>query len=130
MAEESAAEPSVIVRREDDFFKYYANSVTAESTAWDLKLVFGQFDSVDNQQFNSQKLSVTMSFGLARLMVFWIESQIIAHEIETGTKVRLRDNVLPPALPPLPPEMQNDRQLVKLHDEVAKLRASLIASME
>src|SRR5438046_3194865 len=100
-AEESGQETGIT--RAENFQKFYANNVIAEGTAWDLRLTFGQFDNVLGRQTNTQLCSVMMSFGLAKLMLFWIEAQILAHEVETGRRVPIRESLRPPVAT-LPPE--------------------------
>jgi hypothetical protein len=126
-AEESTQQ--AVVQRAPNFLKFYANNVVAEATAWDVRLTFGQFDNVEGHIINTQQLSVTMSFGLAKLMLFWVEAQILAHEIETGKRVGLRESVLPP-LPDLSPEEQQNPNNVKLREAVKKLRERLIAGLD
>src|SRR6266576_3939809 len=87
--------------RDEDFAYMYANHVLAESTAWDLRLVFGEFEEVDGKPAVRQKVAVSLPFGLAKLAMYWMQTAILAHEIETGQKIKLRQNMHP--LPPPEP---------------------------
>jgi hypothetical protein len=128
---DETSEVDVQVRRTEDFLSFYANNVVADSTAWDLRLTFGQFDKIsDGSGFNNQRLSVTLPFSLAKLMLYWVELQILAHEAETGKRIGIRANLLPEAPIPVPKELENDPNALRLHDAIAQLRARFIASLE
>jgi hypothetical protein len=125
----SSTKPDVIFQRAEDFRSFYANSVLTDANAWDVKLIFGQIDEVDNERAIKQNVAVSMSFGLAKLTLYWIEAAIIAHEIETGRRVGIRDNVLPPPLTPLSPEQEKVPDLVKYQEAMKQLRDKFIASL-
>src|SRR5260370_35921220 len=102
----------VTVQRAEDYRSIYANNVLTDATAWDVRLVFGQFDKLtDGTLVNIQQLAVTLPYALAKLMLFWVETQIIAHEIEMGQRVGLRPSVSPREIPPVDPQFQNDPNL-------------------
>jgi hypothetical protein len=122
--------PQATIERADDFRSLYANNVIADGTAWDLRLTFGQFEKrADGSVVNTQRVSVTMPFGLAKLMMFWVELQIQVHERQMGQRVRIRPDVLPP-MPPIPPESQNDEGYVRLHEMMEKARQQLVSNSE
>jgi hypothetical protein len=117
------------VLRTNDFLSVYANNVVVDATAWDLTLTFGQFDKrPDGAKVNNQRLSVNMPFALAKLMLFWVELQILSHEVQTGQRVALRPSVLPDAPPPVDPG-EPDPNVLKLHDAITQLRNRLLASL-
>src|SRR5947209_3435932 len=97
----------------EDFVSVYANSVFTDATAWDIKLTFGQFDEIDGVSATKQQVSVTMPFGAAKVMMYWIEASLIAHEVEIGRPIGIRQNARPKPLPPLTTEEQKDPNLVK-----------------
>lgn len=124
-------DPPVKIQRVDDFLAVYANNVVVDATAWDLRLTFGQFEKLpDDSMVNNQRLSVNMPFGLAKLMLFWIELQIISHEIQTGKRVGMRSGLIPDPPTLIGPENENDPNFVKLHAAITQLRNRLIASLE
>lgn len=115
--------------RAEGFRTYYANNVIVEANAWDMKLVFGQFDEIDGKSALKQQLAVSIPFGLAKLALYWIEAQIIANEIETGRRIGLRESVLPPPVPDLSPGHEKDPNLVKYREAMLQLRERFIASL-
>src|SRR5438093_3601086 len=123
--EPNAIDPNAIkIQRADDYRLIYANNVVSDATAWDVRLTFGQFDKLtDGALVNIQQLSVTITYELAKYMMFWLELQVIAHEIEMGRRVGLRPSVIPNEVPPVAEEDKNNPNIVKLHDEMTKLRA-------
>src|SRR5436309_1395580 len=88
--------PPIKIERADDFRVIYANNVVADSTAWDLRLTFGMFDQSADHSVNKQQFAAVIPFGVAKLVLYWIEAAVIAHEIETGHRIGIRENVLPP----------------------------------
>ena len=121
--------PRVKVQRADNFVSLYANNVIVSATAWDMTLTFGQFDETDDGSINRQTLAATIPFGLAKLMLYWIEASLIANEIETGQKIGLRTSVLPPPPPPLSPEEEKDPGMVMFSEAISKLRERLLAKL-
>lgn len=116
--------------RSQDFEYLYANNVLTHATAWDVRLAFGRFEEADAQTVVKQKVEVTLSFGLAKLTLYWLQAAIIAHEIETGRSVTLRPNVRPDPPKALGEEEAKNPALVKFYEAMKKLHDEFIASME
>jgi hypothetical protein len=127
MADESR--PLAEAERAEDYRSLYANNVVADGTAWDLRLTFGQFEKrLDGSVVNIHQVSVVMPFGLAKLMMFWIELQTHVHEKQLGQRVPIRPDLLPP-VPPIPPESQSDEDYVKMHAMMVEARQRLEANL-
>ena len=130
-ANTSQTENQVKVQRAMDFVSYYANNFLVDTTAWDLSMTFGEFEKLpDGTQASTQRLSVTVPVGLAKLMVFWLRVQILAYEVRLGKRVTLRADVIPAVPPLVPPELQSDPVTVKMYDEFERLRQDLLQSLE
>jgi hypothetical protein len=115
--------------RGEDFVNLYANHLISDSTAWDMKLTFGQFEETDGKTVIRQKAAINLPFGLAKLAIYWMQIAIIAHEIETGRKVNIRQNMRPPAPPEPSSELANDPTVTEYYNVVKKLYEDFIASL-
>jgi hypothetical protein len=113
------------VTRSDDFITLYANNVVTDSTAWDMRLMFSQFDEVDGVGISRQKAAVSIPFALAKLLTYWMRAQIIAHEIETGRKINIRPNLRPGP----PPDEESDPELAQYFKALRELYDEFIASL-
>lgn len=95
--------------RTDDFRSVYANNAYFESSAWDLKIVFGQLDQPVGQPAKiRQHIAITIPWTQAKLAVYYLRLHVEAIEIQNG-KISIREDLLPPE-PTLPtPEEQEKR---------------------
>jgi len=117
-------------RRDSDFVARYANNVQAESTGFDLKLVFGILDQSRVPRGGplavDQHTAVNISWPEVKLLIFYLQLHLAGHEKENG-KVKIPANALP-AEPPvsIPPQFDNPqaREAIEL---VRKMRADFIA---
>jgi len=69
---------------EDKFFATYANNVVFQQTAWDLTLVFGKLDPTAGPNTVTQDSSVTLSWGQVKTLLYFIQFNLIDHEIVHG----------------------------------------------
>ena len=131
MADEPIAPPPTQAKfeRTADFVSSYANSVIFEATAWDLKITVVQVDQISGQTVIKQHLAVSIPWAQAKLGAYWLQAQIAAHEIEIGKAIGIRPDVLPPPIPPVPPDQENNSVLQKYHEALRKLREEFIASL-
>jgi hypothetical protein len=133
MADESTPPPlpapPVVVERTANFVSTYANSAIIEGTAWDLKVTFGQIDQVAGQPLIKQHLAVSIPWAQAKLAVYWLQVQIIAHELDLGKKIAIRPDTVPSVPLPLTPEQQSNPIMHKYIEAVTKLREEFIASL-
>ncbi len=94
--EDQAGTP--IAGQRDGLSEDYANNTAFEATVWDLKLIFGEW----SQRAGSVEChtSITIPWAQAKLLSYFLEANIAAHEIVHG-KIKVPESVLPPpATPP------------------------------
>jgi len=102
---------------EDAIESDYANSVYFVPTVWDLKVVFGEL--MASGKGVDWHTSITMPWAQAKLMAYFLNINIAAHESTNGI-IRVPEVVLPP-VPPEITEADKDNPsvhaLVKLINE-------------
>lgn len=103
MEKESTAAPQS--ETSEDFVSDYANNVYLEPTIWDIKAIFGEFTAKTNSI--EWHTSVTMPWALAKLLAYYLQINVLAHEIRTGKRIDIPDQ-MKPAAPELSPEQQPD----------------------
>ncbi len=118
--------PALKYDRADNFIATYANNAFFEASAWDLKIIFGQLDQSSGSIVVKQNVSVTIPWAQAKLALFWLRMQVEAMEVSTG-KILLRKDLLPPELPPLTAEQENDPAAKQFHESYMKAREEFIA---
>ncbi|HEV2422608.1 MAG TPA: hypothetical protein VGS59_12930 [Candidatus Acidoferrales bacterium] len=94
--------PQVSFEPVNEMFEAYANNVFYESSAWDLKLIFGQLDQRDGVKI-VQHSAITLPWPLVKLMVYWLRGQIEYQERLSG-KIEISPLIIPPEIPPLTEE--------------------------
>src|SRR5712691_11009839 len=115
-------------KRSDDFVSRYANHVRFEATVFDLKVLFGQTDlSEAPKETVFQHTAVTIPWPEVKLAIYYLTSQLIAHERENG-KVLVPPSQIPPELPPLPPEFEKNRIALEIREAVEKYRKEFLAA--
>jgi hypothetical protein len=109
-------------KRENDFESLYANSVLAESSVWDLKVIFGILDQSMTPNQVIQHTSVNLPWTQVKLLIYFAQIHLAIHEFLNG-KVSIPQSVRPPApgsialpdtFPTTPALMET---LKKLYDE-------------
>jgi len=103
--------------------------VIFEPNAWDLKIIFGQLDQTSGTTMVKQHLAVTIPWAQAKLALFWLRMQVEGME-ELAGKIALRKDVLPPELPALTAEQENDPAWRKIREAYGKAREELFAPYE
>jgi hypothetical protein len=120
--------PQPTVKRTEDFVSRYANNVRFESTVFDLKVLFGQTDlSEAPKEIILQHTAVTFPWADVKLAIYYLTTNLIAHEYENG-KVHLPPSQVPPELPPLAPEFAKNPLAQEAHKAIAKYREEFIAA--
>jgi hypothetical protein len=108
--------------RTPEFVERYGNNVRLESSAWDLKLLFGLLDQSRNPLVTNLHTTVNVPWMQAKLLVYWIYANVLLHERIQGTIL------IPPRLVPFPitdpiPEIAKDSR--ELLERLEHLRADL-----
>jgi uncharacterized protein DUF3467 len=115
--------------RTDDFVFAYANNAYFESSAWDLKIIFGQLDQpVGEAARIRQNIAITVPWAQAKLVLYYLRLHVEANELQNG-KVSIREDLLPPEPTPPSSELENNPIAQKMYELVRKLRADFIASL-
>jgi hypothetical protein len=131
MSDEVTAETPAQLKyeRADHFISEYANNFYLESSAWDLKIIFGQLDQSSTPNVIKQNVAVTLPWAQAKLLLYYLRLHLAAEEVADG-KIHIRPDLIPPEVsPPTPDEVKNDPKLKSLFEVVKKLRAEFIASL-
>ena len=78
----------------------YANNVRFEASVWDLKLIFGEYSNSAPQNVEWHT-SITIPWAQAKLMLYYLEANVIAHEAQVN-KINIPQAMIPPewAVPP------------------------------
>lgn len=115
--------------RTDNFTSAYANNAYFESSAWDLKIVFGQLDQPTGKApLIRQNIAITIPWAQAKLALYYLRLNVEVNELQNG-KISIREDLLP-AEPKLPtPEQENNPLAKQMYDLIRKLRADFIGSL-
>lgn len=128
MAEETGTAPTLQFKRVEDFVSLYANNVQIEQTAFDLKLVFGELVQSQRPALVEQHSSVTLSWPETKLLSYYLQLNIASYEIQMG-KIKIREDLIPIALPQLSPEQEKDPKIQELFAVAKRLHEQFIASL-
>lgn len=88
---------TLTIRRVEDFASLYANNIRYETSAWDLKLIFGQLDQGDgpDKSFIEQHTAMSMAWPTARIMAYFLTANCAMQEFQNGA-IQIPASVLPP----------------------------------
>ena len=119
-------------RRSGDFVSRYSNNVQLESSAFDLKLVFGLLDQSDALKIMKpsveQHTAINLSWPEVKLLIFFMQLHLAGYEAESG-KVKVPLNALPPEPPTtLPPQLDTPAGRRSL-EVIRRMRAEFLASL-
>jgi hypothetical protein len=135
-AAQAATTPPLKYERTEQFVSSYANSLILESTAWDIKLIFGLVEQVAGtmpaEAVVKQHLAVTIPWSHAKLALFWLRLQVEAAEASVKAKIPIRSDLLPPEvsqLPRLTPEQENDPSVKEFRELYRRIREEFLASL-
>jgi hypothetical protein len=110
MADESTTAPISV----------YANNLHYESSAWDLKITFGQVDQSSGSIVVKPNVAVTIPWAQAKLTLYWLRIQVEIMEMQTG-KIPIRADLLPPDNTPTE-EQENDPEMKKFFEMYKRVR--------
>jgi hypothetical protein len=91
---EQQTPPQVEFARDEDFTALYANSVIAESSVWDLKVIFGILDQSSQPNRIVQHTSINLPWTQIKLLSYLIRANLVIHEIQNG-KVCIPAAIMP-----------------------------------
>jgi hypothetical protein len=84
---------------EDEFFEDYANNVFLQSTAWDMKLIFGKIDLSKGPNTVVQHAAMTLPWAQIKAGIYLLQIHVAVHEMVNG-KIRIPKGVINPPVPP------------------------------
>jgi hypothetical protein len=82
-------------KRGEGFTSKYANNVFLESSAWDLKLVFGQVDANAGPNAVVQHSAITLPWAQVKVLAYLMQFHLLGHEGVNGRVVVPRSVVQP-----------------------------------
>lgn len=136
MAPEKPDKPKATWEFTEDFSEAYANNVYFESSAWDLKLLFGQLDQSGQLTQSETKIktivhtAITVPWAQAKLMLYWLKGHLEAYEAANG-KIQMPASIIPPEFPPLTEELKkSDPNAEKIYTLFTKMRNELLADLK
>jgi hypothetical protein len=124
----SVQQPQVRVIRGDEFTDAYANNVLFESSVWDLKLVFGQLEQAPEGPSVVMHTAITVPWTAAKLALYYLATQVAAHEITNG-KIEIPAAVMPPEIQAPPEHLEGDPVFQRMQDKFRELRAEFVKSL-
>jgi hypothetical protein len=96
---------SIEFSKSQDFANTYANNVFFESSLWDLRVIFGQNDQQLGPNAVVQHSSVTLPWAQVKVMKYFLDAQLAAHEMQNG-RIQIPPNVIAPVPDELPKEIE------------------------
>ena len=130
MATDELESSGLIYESAEDFSESYANNVYFESSAWDLKLIFGQLDQGEGKVKIVQHTAVTLPWTQVKLLSYWIKGHLQAHEMANG-KVQIPPSIFPPELPPPTEKLKkSDPNVEAIYALFNRLRNELVSDQK
>lgn len=121
--------PKAIFEFDPEMQEVYANNVYYESSAWDLKLIFGQLDQSEGKVRVIQHTAITMPWALAKLTIYWLRGQVEVYEAVHGP-IAVPTAVIPQEPPHITDELRRqDANADKVYEIFNRLRREFIASL-
>lgn len=121
------------MRRIEDFISRYANNVQVESSAFDVKMIFGILDQSGVLKVPpvlmpsvEQHTSINLSWPEVKLLIYFLQLHLASHERDNG-KVKIPVVALPPELPSSAPPPFDNPQGERVFEMMRKMRAEFIA---
>jgi hypothetical protein len=125
---ETPALTPIDYRRDDErFIEGYANNVYLESSAWDLRLIFGQIQPAKGPNVVVQHTAITLPWSQAKVLSYLLQFHLIGQELENG-KVAVPKGVI---VRPTPPSDELKKQFPnapKIFEAVRKLYDDFVAA--
>jgi len=121
MPEESSAPPNrpLEFTRHENFESWYANNVQFEPNEFDLRMVFGENESLGGKRVVQQHTAMSVSWAEAKILAYFLQLHIAAAEKVNG-KINVPRSVWPTE--PIPPseELKRENPLAESIYQMAK----------
>jgi hypothetical protein len=120
--------PSLKYERTEDIISEYANNAFLESSAWDMRIVFGQLDQANPKApVIKQKVAITLPWAQAKLLQYYLQLHIDVEESQDGP-IHIRPELIPAE--PDKPKNENDPREKALYEIIRRRRAEFMASLK
>lgn len=88
--------PASEIKRErtPDFVARYANYSHLESSVWDLKVLFGEFDQSTNGATVPVNTSVTLPWAQVKVLAYFLRLHVAAYEADQG-RIKIPAGIIP-----------------------------------
>jgi hypothetical protein len=122
------SKPQMVEANKEELESEYASNTFFVPTVWDLKILFGELSST-NQQEVDWHTSMTLPWAQAKLMAYYLDINIAAHEFSNGP-IRVHESLLPPVPPPIRDVDKNNPTLQPLIDFIIERRKRFLESLK
>jgi hypothetical protein len=120
-------ETTANIQPEEEMTADYANNTMFEPTVWDLKLIFGEYSQ--RAQSVEYHTSITIPWAQAKLLSYFLQANITAHEINFG-KITIPNAVMPPEWIRPTLDQAQDPKTVEVFEALQKLRAQFVENLK
>lgn len=122
----SADQPLLDVREHENFERWYSNNILFQPTDIDLTMVFGELERRGNKNGVRQHTAMTTTWEQAKIMLYFLQLNIIMREIVVG-KISIPRSLWPP-VPPIP-DGEPDEKTQALYEAVKALHEKFIQGL-
>ena len=129
--DETTAQPveALQYERTPNFISTYANNAYFESSAWDLKIIFGQLDQpIGDSAIIKQHIAVTVPWAQAKLALYYLRLHVEANEIYNRRISNTRRSTTGRTAAS-DAGTKADSNAKRLHELMRKVHAEFIASL-
>ena len=126
MSNDAATTATNTAVRAPDFIHRYANQITFDLNASDIRIVFG---TTENNGPNLQHTAITVTWAEAKILRYLLTQNIAVYEAFEG-KIMVPLGLLPPEPSALTPEQEKDARSRTIYDAMVKLHADLLSDQK
>lgn len=114
-------------QRSGEFESKYANHVWLESSTWDLRLTFGEYDSALGENAVSQHTAITLPWPEVKVLAYLLQVHLTLHEADFG-RLLLHSGAINPVPEEVPKEFENNPSMVRAYKMMRQLYTEFIAA--
>jgi hypothetical protein len=115
----------LVFQRTDGFVEKYANNIRFESSVWDIRILFGLLNQSLTPATVDQHTAMNVPWAQAKLMAYFLQVNVIFHEIANGT-INIPDAIMPESVSDElletfkddPAAIERLQRLRKLHEQL------------
>jgi hypothetical protein len=125
---ETAEQPKLDLRREDDFTVRYADHIAIMQTGYAVKVTFGRLDPAEGPNVVFQHTAMTLPWPAVKTLIYLLQANLLAYE-ETSGHVPYPKGGIDPPRASLPEEMTKAFPKAReIHQKVLKLWEEFLAA--